>query len=87
MQISKIAIWSAVALLTPLFLYGVNEGYSVITENSSWGIVMGLDESVDYRTEPVSNWDSLYCPRLDSMQSCGLSWVRPNYIMKILLTS
>ncbi len=69
----KTAIWSAVALLTPLFLYGVNEGYSVITENSPWGIVMGYDKNVDYRTCPDSLWRTYYCPRLDSMQSCGLS--------------
>ena len=70
-----IIVWSTLVLLTPLCLYGVNEGYSVITESSPWGIVMGLDKWEDL--DDPADWDSLYEPRLDSMLSCGLSWVRP----------
>ena len=66
----------AFAVISPLYLYGVNEGYSVITESSPWGIVMGKDVNVHYGN--ASNWDIIYEPRLDSTQSCGLSWVRPN---------
>lgn len=70
-------IWVIIiSLITPICLNGFDEGYSVITESSPWGIVMGYDENATYNNP--SNWDNLYEPRLDSMQSCGLSWVRPN---------
>lgn len=65
----------AFAVISPLYLYGVNEGYSLITESSPWGIVMGKDKWADL--DSAADWDSLYEPRLDSMLSCGLSWVRP----------
>ena len=72
-----IIIWIMLVFLTPLYLYGVNEGYSVITESSPWGIVMGKDNYFDFGPETAEDWDTFYEPRLDSMLRCGLSWVRP----------
>ncbi|MCK4256808.1 hypothetical protein KAX35_07965, partial [candidate division WOR-3 bacterium] len=70
-------IWLIViSVITPMCLYGVNEGYSVITESSPWGFVTEDDIHENYGNP--SNWDDIFEPRLDSMQSCGLSWVRPN---------
>ncbi|MCK4256372.1 hypothetical protein KAX35_05760 [candidate division WOR-3 bacterium] len=69
----------AFAVISPLYLYGVNEGYSVITESSPWGIVMGKDKWEDL--DDPADGDSLYELRLDSRQSCGLSCVKPNNVI------
>ncbi|MCK4328982.1 T9SS type A sorting domain-containing protein [candidate division WOR-3 bacterium] len=62
----------AFAVISPLYLYGVNEGYSVITESSPWGCVI-----VWFPGDSADEWREEYCPKLDSMKSCGISWDRP----------
>lgn len=61
-----------IVTIIPLYLYGVNEGYSDITENSPWGIVTTDNDNPCNPNEPVQ-WRETYCPDLDSMENCGLS--------------
>ena len=67
--------------IVPLWVYG--------SEESPWGVVAvwecGEKDGEEWwkfpsteQVSPPDQWRKEYCPQLDSMKSCGLTWNRPN---------
>jgi hypothetical protein len=64
--------------LFPTIGAAVESSYSVITEQSPWGICPTWHVSPEEYNLPPNVWRNQYVPKLDSCVPCGLAWLRPN---------
>lgn len=70
-----------ISLMTLLLSLSLHLHSSVISPQSPWGVVAVWARwggPCGYHADSVSRWREWYTPKLDSMKSCGLSWVRAN---------
>ena len=74
----KIAVSFILVLLVPTLLAAVESGYSVITEQSPWGICPIWHVSKEEYNLLPHLWREEYAPKLDSCVAGGFAWLRPN---------
>jgi len=63
-----------IAAIAALLGFCIPNKCQAADESSPWGIVPVWSVG----QYPASEWRQRYTPKLDSVVSCGISWIRPN---------